>query len=212
MSVGKKIELSIIQLAQKAHTAGIHLIISTQYPTSKVITDVIKTNFPSRMAFRVNSQTDSRTILGSPDAKRLLRSGDLFFTSEGDITRVQCAFIDFTEIDEITRFIGNQRGYATSYLLPEYSEDAGSEPQDVYLRNKDILFEDSARLIVNHQQGSSSLIQRKFAIGYNRVGRIMDQLEAAGIVGPSEGSKNRQVHFTDLFSLEKYLEKLAKGE
>jgi len=208
MTAGKEIEMPIARLAQKARAAGIHLIIATQRPTTNIITGVIKANFPARIAFRVISQIDSRTILDCAGADRLIGRGDLLFTSGGELTRVQCAFIDIPEIEDITRFIGEQQGYPTAFHLPEYTSEDGAEPKDVDLSKKDELFDDSARLLVTHQQGSTSLIQRKFSIGYNRAGRIMDQLQAAGIVGPSEGSKARQVLFTDLASLENYLNKL----
>ena len=209
MTAGKDVELPIARLAQKARAAGIHLIIATQRPTTTVISGVIKANFPARIAFRVISQIDSRTILDVSGADQLIGRGDLLFTSGGELTRVQCAFIDIPEIEDITSFIGNQQGYPTALLLPEYTaEDGAAETKDVDLSKKDELFEDAARLLVMHQQGSTSLIQRKFSIGFARSGRIMDQLEAAGIVGPNEGSKARKVLFTDLSSLEIYLNKL----
>jgi S-DNA-T family DNA segregation ATPase FtsK/SpoIIIE len=211
MTAGKEIEMPIARLAQKARAAGIHLIIATQRPTVGIITGVIKANFPARIAFRVISQIDSRTILDGPGANQLIGRGDLLFTSGGDVTRVQCAFIDTPEIEEITKFVGNQQGYATAFPLPEYSPEDNSEAKDVDLSKRDELFDEAARLMVMHQQGSTSLIQRKFSIGYNRAGRLMDQLEAAGIVGPNEGSKARQVLFTDEASLEKYLTKMAAG-
>ena len=212
MTAGKEIETPIARLAQKARAAGIHLIFATQRPDTKIITGVIKANFPARIAFRVMSQIDSRIILDGTGANQLIGRGDLLFTSGGELTRVQCAFIDIPEIEDITRFIGNQQGYSTAFFLPEYTPEDGAELKDIDLSKKDDLFDDSARLVVTHQQGSTSLIQRKFSIGYNRAGRIMDQLEAAGIVGPNEGSKARQVLFSDLASLENYLNKLAKGE
>ena len=208
MTAGKEIEMPIARLAQKARAAGIHLIFATQRPDTKIITGVIKANFPARIAFRVMSQIDSRIILDGTGANQLIGRGDLLFTSGGELTRVQCAFIDIPEIEEITRFIGNQQGYDTAFLLPEYTPEDGAELKDIDLSKKDDLFDDSARLLVTHQQGSTSLIQRKFSIGYNRAGRIMDQLQAAGIVGPSEGSKARQVLFTDLAALEDYLNKM----
>ena len=208
MTAGKEIETPIARLAQKARAAGIHLIFATQRPDTKIITGVIKANFPARIAFRVMSQIDSRIILDGTGANQLIGRGDLLFTSGGELTRVQCAFIDIPEIEEITSFIGNQQGYSTAFFLPEYTPEDGAELKDIDLSKKDDLFDDSARLLVTHQQGSTSLIQRKFSIGYNRAGRIMDQLQAAGIVGPSEGSKARQVLFTDLMSLENYLSKM----
>ena len=212
MTAGKEIEMPIARLAQKARAAGMHLIFATQRPDTKIITGVIKANFPARIAFRVMSQIDSRIILDTSGANQLIGRGDLLFTSGGELIRVQCAFIDIPEIVEITRFIGNQQGYPSAFQLPEYTTEDGAEPKDVDLSKKDDLFDDSARLVVTHQQGSTSLIQRKFSIGYNRAGRIMDQLQAAGIVGPNEGSKARQVLFVDLTSLENYLSKLARGE
>jgi S-DNA-T family DNA segregation ATPase FtsK/SpoIIIE len=212
MTAGKEIETPIARLAQKARAAGIHLIFATQRPDTKIITGVIKANFPARIAFRVMSQIDSRIILDGTGANQLIGRGDLLFTSGGELTRVQCAFIDIPEIEDITSFIGNQQGYSTAFFLPEYTPEDGSELKDIDLSKKDDLFDDSARLLVTHQQGSTSLIQRKFSIGYNRAGRIMDQLQAAGIVGPSEGSKARQVLFSDLAALENYLGKLARGE
>ncbi len=211
MTAGKEIEMPIARLAQKARAAGIHLIIATQRPTTNIITGVIKANFPARIAFRVIAQVDSRTILDGPGANQLIGRGDLLFTSGGDVTRIQCAFIDTPEIEEITKFIGGQQGYPTAMLLPDYTPEDNAELKDVDLSKRDDLFDDAARLMVVHQQGSTSLIQRKFSIGYNRAGRIMDQLEAAGIVGPNEGSKARQVLFTDEASLENYLNKLAQG-
>jgi len=208
MTAGKEIEMPIARLAQKARAAGIHLIIATQRPTTNIITGVIKANFPARIAFRVISQIDSRTILDGPGANQLIGRGDMLFTSGGELTRVQCAFIDIPEIEEITRFIGSQQGYPSAFPLPEYTSEDGAEPKDIDLSKKDELFDDAARLLVTHQQGSTSLIQRKFSIGFNRAGRIMDQLEAAGIVGANEGSKARKVLFSDLDTLENYLAKL----
>jgi len=212
MTAGKEIEMPIARLAQMGRACGIHLIIATQRPTTNIITGVIKANFPARIAFRVISQIDSRTILDGSGANQLIGRGDMLFTSGGDLIRIQCAFIDTPEVEEITGFIGNQMGYPTAFMLPEYTAEDNAESKDIDLSKKDDLFDDSARLMVVQQQGSTSLIQRKFSIGYNRAGRIMDQLEAAGIVGPSEGSKARQVLFTDINSLENYLNKLAKGD
>ena len=211
MTAGKEIEMPIARLAQKARAAGIHMIIATQRPTTNIITGVIKANFPARIAFRVIDQVNSRTILDGSGANQLIGRGDLLFTSGGELTRVQCAFIDIPEIERITAFIGNQQGYPSAFHLPEYSAEDSAELKDIDLSKKDKLFDDAARLVVTHQQGSTSLIQRTLSLGYNRAGRIMDQLEAAGIVGPSEGSKARQVLFTDLASLENYLNKLAEA-
>ncbi|MDR1672705.1 MAG: DNA translocase FtsK [Bacteroidales bacterium] len=211
MTAGKEIEMPIARLAQKARAAGIHLIIATQRPTTNIITGVIKANFPARIAFRVISQVDSRTILDQSGANQLIGRGDLLFTSGGDLTRVQCAFVDTPEIEEITAFISKEQGYPNAFALPEYSPEDNAEPKDVDLSKRDPLFDDAARVLVIHQQGSTSLIQRKFSIGYNRAGRLMDQLEAAGIVGANEGSKARQVKFTDEAMLEKYLQQLNES-
>ncbi len=205
MTAGKEIETPIARIAQLARAIGIHLIIATQRPSTNIITGVIKANFPARLAFRVSSMIDSRTILDTPGANQLIGRGDLLFSSGSDLTRVQCAFVDTPELEKLAEFIGNQRGYPSAHLLPEYKDDSEPDTFDIDLSKKDELFEDAARLLVLHQQGSTSLIQRKFSIGYNRAGRIMDQLEAAGIVGPSEGSKARQVLYQDEYSLEQYL-------
>ncbi|MDL2222719.1 DNA translocase FtsK [Bacteroidales bacterium OttesenSCG-928-M11] len=204
MTAGKEIELPIARIAQKARAVGIHMVIATQRPTTNIITGTIKANFPARIAFRVMAMIDSRTILDSPGANQLIGRGDLLFTQGGDMVRVQCAFVDTPEVERISKFIGNQQGYPTAFPLPEYvGEDGGSSaPGAVDLSNKDSLFEEAARLIVIHQQGSTSLIQRKFQIGYNRAGRLMDQLEAAGIVGPTQGSKAREVYIPDEYHLE----------
>ncbi len=210
MTAGREIETPIARLAQLARAIGIHLIIATQRPTTNIITGVIKANFPARIAFRVSSQIDSRTILDGAGANQLIGRGDLLFAGGSDIIRLQCAFIDIPELERITDFIGSQQAYPTAHLLPEYSNEdgAGSEASEVDLRKRDEMFEEAARLVVMHQQGSTSLIQRKFSIGYNRAGRIMDQLEAAGIVGAFEGSKARQVLFVDEVSLEQFLSTL----
>jgi S-DNA-T family DNA segregation ATPase FtsK/SpoIIIE len=203
MSAGREIETPIARLAQLARAVGLHLIIATQRPSTNIITGIIKANFPARLAFRVSSMVDSRTILDSPGANHLIGRGDMLISTGSDLIRVQCAFIDTKEIEDITEFIGTQRGYSSALLLPEPPTDGKSESgEDMDMGKKDELFEEAARLVVIHQQGSTSLIQRKFAIGYNRAGRIMDQLEAAGIVGPSEGSKAREVRITDEYSLE----------
>lgn len=198
MTAGKEIELPIARIAQLARAVGIHMIIATQRPTTNIITGTIKANFPARVAFRVSSMMDSRTILDRPGANQLIGRGDMLFLQGADPVRVQCAFIDTPEVAEITRYIAKQQGYPTAFYLPEYvSEDSGTDLGDVDMGRIDPLFEDAARLIVIHQQGSTSLIQRKFAIGYNRAGRIMDQLEKAGIVGPTQGSKPREVLCVD---------------
>lgn len=208
MTAGKEIETPIARIAQLARAIGIHLIIATQRPSTNIITGVIKANFPARLAFRVTSMIDSRTILDTPGANQLIGRGDLLFSSGNDLTRVQCAFIDTPELEKLAEFIGEQRGYPSAHLLPEYKDENDSETPDIDLSRRDELFDEAARLLVLHQQGSTSLIQRKFSIGYNRAGRIMDQLEAAGIVGPSEGSKARQVYYSDEYSLEQYLKNL----
>ena len=180
-----------------ASAIGIHLVIATQRPTTNIITGVIKANFPARMAFRVTSMIDSRTILDSPGANQLIGRGDMLISNGGDLTRIQCAFIDTPEIERITDFIGSQRGYSTAFLLPEYSGEENMGGSDLDETQRDSSFEEAARLVVLHQQGSTSLIQRKLSIGYNRAGRIIDQLESAGIVGPFEGSKARKVLISD---------------
>ena len=208
MTAGKEIEMPIARIAQKARAVGIHMVIATQRPTTNIITGTIKANFPARMAFRVTSQIDSRTILDMNGANQLTGRGDLLFSQGNNLIRIQCAFVDTPEIDEIARYIGSQRGYETAYALPEVLTDEGDKPGTVDLNERDTLFEEAARLIVIHQQGSTSLIQRKFSIGYNRAGRLMDQLEAAGIVGPAQGSKPRDVYISDEYSLEKLLDSL----
>lgn len=209
MTAGKEVELPIARIAQLARAVGIHMIIATQRPTTNIITGTIKANFPARVAFRVSAMIDSRTILDRPGANQLIGRGDMLFLQGADPVRVQCAFIDTPEVEEITKFIARQQGYPTPFFLPEYvSEDSGSEVGDIDMGRLDPLFEDAARLVVIHQQGSTSLIQRKFAIGYNRAGRIMDQLEKAGIVGPTQGSKARDVLCIDDNDLEMRLNNL----
>ncbi len=205
MTAGKEIELPIARIAQLARAVGIHMIIATQRPSVTIITGVIKANFPARIAFKVASMIDSRTILDQPGANQLIGKGDMLISANSDITRVQCAFVDTPEVEKICSFIAEQRGYPTAFMLPEYSDEEDGMPGDVDLNNTDEMFEDVARLVVMNQIGSTSMIQRKFSIGYNRAGRIMDQLEAAGIVGPSEGSKARQVLIQDEYSLEQLL-------
>ena len=209
MTAGKEVELPIARIAQLARAVGIHMIIATQRPTTNIITGTIKANFPARIAFRVSAMMDSRTILDRPGANRLIGKGDMLFLQGADPVRVQCAFIDTPEVEEITKFIARQQSYPTPFFLPEFvSEDGGSEVGDIDMGRLDPLFEDAARLVVIHQQGSTSLIQRKFAIGYNRAGRIMDQLEKAGIVGPTQGSKARDVLCMDDNDLEMRLNNL----
>jgi S-DNA-T family DNA segregation ATPase FtsK/SpoIIIE len=202
MTAGKEVELPIARLAQLARAIGIHLIIATQRPSVNVITGMIKANFPARIAFRVTSKIDSRTILDSGGADQLIGRGDLLFSNGNDLIRVQCAFVDTPEVERICDFIGSQKAYADAYLLPDYvGEDSGIK-LDMDISERDSLFRDAAEVVVSAQQGSASLIQRKLKLGYNRAGRIIDQLEAAGIVGPFEGSKARQVLITDMNSLE----------
>jgi S-DNA-T family DNA segregation ATPase FtsK/SpoIIIE len=206
MTAGKEIELPIARIAQLARAVGIHMIIATQRPSTNIITGVIKANFPARIAFKVASMIDSRTILDTPGANQLIGKGDMLIASGSNITRVQCAFVDTPEVERICSFISEQRGYPTAFYLPEYvGDDEGGGPGDVDLNNKDELFDDAARIVVGNQMGSTSMIQRKFSIGYNRAGRIMDQLEKAGIVGASEGSKARQVLIQDEYTLEQLL-------
>ena len=207
MTCGKEMEMPIARLAQKARSVGIHLIIATQRPSTNIITGTIKANFPVRISFKVVSMMDSRTILDSPGANQLVGKGDMLISDGSDMVRLQCAFIDIPEIEKITEHIGAQQAYPTPYLLPEYVDDSSEGTKDVDLQKRDQLFEDAARIVVIHQQGSTSLLQRKFSIGYNRAGRIMDHLEAAGIVGPFEGSKARRVLFADEYSLEQFLSK-----
>jgi S-DNA-T family DNA segregation ATPase FtsK/SpoIIIE len=202
MTAGKEVEMPIARLAQLARAIGIHLIIATQRPSVNVITGMIKANFPARIAFRVTSKIDSRTILDSGGADQLIGRGDLLFSNGNDLIRVQCAFVDTPEVERLCDFIGSQKAYADAYLLPDYvGEDSGIK-LDMDISERDSLFRDAAEVVVSAQQGSASLIQRKLKLGYNRAGRIIDQLEAAGIVGPFEGSKARQVLITDMNSLE----------
>jgi S-DNA-T family DNA segregation ATPase FtsK/SpoIIIE len=212
MTAGREIETPIARIAQLARAVGIHLIIATQRPTTNIITGVIKANFPARIAFRVSSMIDSRTILDTTGANQLIGKGDMLIATGNDLVRVQCAFVDTPEVERITDFIGNQKGYATAFLLPEYTGDSAEDILDVDLDKRDDLFEEAARLVMMHQQGSTSLIQRKFSIGYNRAGRIVDQLEAAGIVGPFEGSKARQVLIQDEVSLQNILKTLNENK
>lgn len=208
MTAGREIEGPIGRLAQLARAIGIHLIISTQRPSANIITGFIKANFPTRVAFRVFSSIDSRTILDASGADRLVGRGDMLISSGNEPIRVQCAFIDTPEIEELTEFIGAQKGYADAMHLPEYVDDKDSGVTEVDLRKRDPMFEEAARLVVQHQQGSTSLIQRKLSLGYNRAGRIIDQLEAAGVVGSFEGSKAREVLCCDMISLEQILKRL----
>ena len=208
MTAGREIEPPIGRLAQLARATGIHLIISTQRPSTNIITGFIKANFPTRIAFRVFSSIDSRTIIDATGADRLVGRGDMLVSTGSEPVRVQCAFIDTPEIEELTEFIGSQQGYADAMHLPEYIDDSDVGNQEVDLKKRDPMFEEAARLVVQHQQGSTSLIQRKLSIGYNRAGRIIDQLEAAGVVGPFEGSKARDVLCSDYSRLEQILKSL----
>lgn len=206
MTAGKEVEMPIARLAQLARAIGIHLIIATQRPSVNIITGTIKANFPARIAFRVTSKIDSRTILDAGGADQLIGRGDMLMSTGSDLIRLQCAFVDTPEVAEITDFIGNQRAYPSAFELPEVQDESGEGGGGaVDLGDRDEMFEEAARLIVVHQQGSTSLIQRKLKLGYNRAGRIVDQLEAAGIVGPFEGSKARQVLIPDEYSLEQLL-------
>ncbi|PKG41849.1 DNA translocase FtsK [Psychroflexus sp. MES1-P1E] len=205
MTAGKEVETPIARLAQLARAIGIHLIIATQRPSVNVITGMIKANFPARMAFRVTSKIDSRTILDAGGADQLIGRGDMLFTQGNDLIRLQCAFVDTPEVERITDFIGSQKAYPDAYLLPEYSGEDSGIGVDNDIEDRDKLFKDAAEVIINAQQGSASLLQRKLKLGYNRAGRIIDQLEAAGIVGPFEGSKARQVLVPDFIALEELL-------
>ena len=205
MTAGREVEVPLARLAQVARAVGIHLVIATQRPTTNIITGSIKANFPARIAFRVTSMIDSRTIIDIPGANQLVGRGDMLMAPGSDITRLQCAFIDIPEIERITSFINSQPGLTAPFYLPEYISESEGDLLEVDLSKRDPYFDDAARLVATHQSGSTSLLQRKFSIGYNRAGKIMDQLEAAGIVGPPEGSKPRQVFYTDMASLEHYL-------
>jgi DNA segregation ATPase FtsK/SpoIIIE, S-DNA-T family len=193
MTAGKEVEMPIARLAQLARAIGIHLIIATQRPSVNIITGTIKANFPARIAFKVSSKIDSRTILDTGGAEQLIGKGDMLISYNGEVVRLQCAFVDTPEVDKIVDFIGSQRGYPDAFMLPEYVDEKEMSSKDFDVNDKDALFEDAARLIVMSQSGSTSLLQRKMKLGYNRAGRLMDQLEAAGIVGPNQGSKVRDV-------------------
>ncbi|WP_288447171.1 DNA translocase FtsK [uncultured Chryseobacterium sp.] len=209
MTAGKEVELPIARLAQLARAVGIHLIVATQRPSVNVITGMIKANFPARAAFRVISSVDSRTILDSPGADQLIGKGDMLYFNGNEILRLQCAFVDTPEVERLAEFIGEQKGYSSAFLLPEYvSEDSTSTVGTFDPNEKDALFEEAARIIVSTQQGSTSMLQRQLKLGYNRAGRIMDQLEASGIVGGFNGAKAREVLISDLHSLEQFLEDL----
>ena len=209
MTAGKEVEAPIARLAQLARAIGIHLVVATQRPSVNVITGIIKANFPARLSFRVTSKIDSRTILDAGGAEQLIGMGDMLLSQGSEVTRIQCAFLDTPEVEAVCDWIGEQKGYSDAYILPEFAgEDGDHSPGDVDLSDRDPLFDDAARLIVMHQQGSTSLIQRKLKLGYNRAGRIVDQLEAAGIVGAFEGSKAREVLVQDENSLEQLLNRL----
>jgi DNA segregation ATPase FtsK/SpoIIIE, S-DNA-T family len=204
MTAGKEVETPIARLAQLARAIGIHLIIATQRPSVNVITGMIKANFPARIAFRVTSKIDSRTILDTGGADQLIGRGDMLYTNGNDLVRVQCAFVDTPEVEKIVDFIGAQKGYADAYLLPEFVGEESGINLDIDISERDALFREAAEIIVTAQQGSASLLQRKLKLGYNRAGRLIDQLEAAGIVGSFEGSKARSVNITDLSALDQF--------
>jgi DNA segregation ATPase FtsK/SpoIIIE, S-DNA-T family len=205
MTAGKEVEMPIARLAQLARAVGIHLIIATQRPSVNIITGTIKANFPARIGFKVSSKIDSRTILDAGGAEQLIGKGDMLISYNGEITRLQCAFVDTPEVEEITEFIGKQRGYPQAFMLPEYMDEKDMEGKDFDMGDRDPLFEDAARLIVQNQIGSTSLLQRRLKLGYNRAGRLMDQLEAAGVVGPGVGSKARDVLIKTEMELNQYL-------
>ncbi|RAJ02294.1 S-DNA-T family DNA segregation ATPase FtsK/SpoIIIE [Chitinophaga skermanii] len=208
MTAGKEVEMPIARLAQLARAVGIHLIIATQRPSVNIITGTIKANFPARIAFKVSSKVDSRTILDTGGAEQLIGQGDMLISYNGEVVRLQCAFVDTPEVEQVAEFIGDQRGYTDAYMLPEYIDEKDNEGKELSLTDRDNLFEDAARIIVSTQQGSTSLLQRRMKLGYNRAGRLMDQLEAAGIVGPSMGSKAREVHVKTEADLEEILNDL----
>ncbi len=209
MTAGKEIEMPIARLAQLARAVGIHLIIATQRPSVNIITGTIKANFPSRIAFKVSSKIDSRTILDTGGAEQLIGKGDMLISHNGEVTRLQCAFVDTPEVEQVVDYIGEQRGYPHAFLLPEYVDEKELEGKDFDLNDRDSLFEDAARLIVQNQVGSTSLLQRRMKLGYNRAGRLMDQLEAAGIVGPNQGSKARDVLIKTEMELQQHLDALG---
>ena len=205
MTAGKEIELPIARIAQLARAVGIHMVIATQRPSINIITGVIKANFPARIAFKVASMVDSRTILDTPGANQLIGKGDMLISTGNSLIRVQCAFVDTPEVEAIAKYISQQPSYPSAYLLPECHDEGSGESETIDLKNRDEFFDEAARIVVMNQTGSTSAIQRKFSIGYNRAGRIMDQLEAAGIVGQNEGSKARQVLIQDEYALEQLL-------
>ena len=209
MTAGKEVEMPIARLAQLARAIGIHLIIATQRPSVNIITGTIKANFPARIAFKVSSKIDSRTILDAGGAEQLIGKGDMLISYNGEIVRLQCAFVDTPEVDRIAEFIGDQKGYPEAFLLPEYVDEKEMDKSGFDVNDKDALFEDAAKLIVSAQSGSTSLLQRKMKLGYNRAGRLMDQLEAAGIVGASQGSKPRDVLIKTDMELQEYLNEIG---
>jgi S-DNA-T family DNA segregation ATPase FtsK/SpoIIIE len=214
MTAGKEVETPIARLAQLARAIGIHLIVATQRPSVNVITGIIKANFPCRISFKVTSKIDSRTILDTGGADQLVGQGDMLFSAGSDLIRVQCAFIDTPEVDRLCDFVGEQQGYPEAYALPEVpgaEGDTGGSSEDFDPASRDSMFEEAARVIVTHQQGSTSLLQRRLKLGYNRAGRLIDQLEHAGVVGPFEGSKAREVLIPDEYSLEQLLNNLNKS-
>jgi DNA segregation ATPase FtsK/SpoIIIE, S-DNA-T family len=209
MTAGKEVETPIARLAQLARAIGIHLVVATQRPSVNVITGIIKANFPARLSFKVTSKIDSRTILDAGGADQLVGQGDMLYSHGSELIRLQCAYVDTPEVESVCEYIGSQRGYETAYMLPEYiDEEGGGEGGDFNFSERDALFEEAARVIVTHQQGSTSLLQRRLKLGYNRAGRLIDQLESAGIVGPFEGSKAREVLIKDELSLEQKLNEL----
>ena len=210
MTAGKEVETPLARLAQLSRAVGIHLIIATQRPSVNVITGLIKANFPARIAFRVTSKIDSRTILDTGGAEQLIGRGDLLYSQSNDLTRIQCGFIDTSEVEKLSEYIGSQTGYQSAYILPEFSKDESNESSNISIEDRDSMFDEAARVIVTNQQGSASLLQRKLKLGYNRAGRLIDQMEDAGIVGPFEGSKPRQVLISDLNSLENLLSEIKK--
>ena len=210
MTAGKEVETPLARLAQLSRAVGIHLIIATQRPSVNVITGLIKANFPARIAFRVTSKIDSRTILDTGGAEQLIGRGDLLYSQSNDLTRIQCGFIDTSEVEKLSEYIGSQTGYESAYILPEFSKDDSNDSSNISIEDRDSMFDEAARVIVTNQQGSASLLQRKLKLGYNRAGRLIDQMEDAGIVGPFEGSKPRQVLITDLNSLEDILSEINK--
>jgi S-DNA-T family DNA segregation ATPase FtsK/SpoIIIE len=210
MTAGKEVEMPIARLAQLARAIGIHLIIATQRPSVNIITGTIKANFPARIAFKVSSKIDSRTILDTGGAEQLIGKGDMLISHNGELTRLQCAFVDTPEVEQVVDFISEQQGYPQAFLLPEYIDEKEAEARgEVDLSERDSLFDDAARMIVLQQIGSTSLLQRRMKLGYNRAGRLMDQLEIAGIVGPSQGSKPRDVLVKTEADLQRLLENMG---